>query len=349
VAAPLKDTWDTLPVDPALHGLEALRRPDRRESLLLSLLSEEAAELRLSEATVTVRRHAPARRCVLKTSIPKRSSGGEGSVLHLSVKIYTSDVGARAQEAMQEIRRHGFEHDPYRIPRTLGYDAASAILVSEWVEGCSIRGLLESGRDVCAAVDEAANWLRSLHASGYAGGRVYTWERQVETLETWGTRVSQCNAPIGRDFESLLRTIAVCLRSRGRTTWGPTHRDFSPEHVFIGEGSTTVLDFDEFCQYDPLFDVAHFIVHLRLAALRLHGNMGRFDDLAKRFLAAYSLGGNVPAEEHLSLYQAVSYLKHAFVALCVMEIGAREQIARILLTEARGALAERELRRSCCT
>jgi aminoglycoside phosphotransferase (APT) family kinase protein len=164
----------------------------------------------------------------------------------------------------------------------------------------------------------------------------------VETLETWGRKVSQCNASIGRDFESLLRTVAVCLRSRARTTWGPTHRDFSPEHVFIGEGSATVLDFDELCQYDPLFDVAHFIVHLRLAALRLHGNLGQFDDLARRFLVRYSDGENFPAEEHLSLYQAISYLKHAFVASCVMEIGAREQIARILLAEARRALAESE-------
>src|SRR5881628_1835001 len=64
----------------------------------------------------------------------------------------------------------------------------------------------------------------------------------------------------------------------------PTHRDFSPDHIVIDGDRITVLDLDEFCQYDPLLDVAHFVTHLRFLGLVSYGNLSRFDHLAARFL-----------------------------------------------------------------
>ena len=49
----------------------------------------------------------------------------------------------------------------------------------------------------------------------------------------------------------------------------------------------TGLDFDEFCQYDPVFDAAHFIAHAGYLGLLLSGSLHRFDPLAKCFSATY--------------------------------------------------------------
>ncbi|PYU36045.1 MAG: hypothetical protein DMG28_01570 [Acidobacteria bacterium] len=95
------------------------------------------------------------------------------------------------------------------------------------------------------------------------------------------------------------------------------------------------MDFDEFCQYDPLFDVAHFTAHLRFLGLTHFGTLHHFDGLAERFLAAYEAGGGEYSEERLSLYKAIAYFKLGrFVAL-VQRPAEWMQILPELLSEAR--------------
>ena len=96
----------------------------------------------------------------------------------------------------------------------------------------------------------------------------------------------------------------------------------------------TGLDFDEFCQYDPLFDLAHFTAHLRFLGLTHFGTLHHFDGLAERFLAAYEAGGGEYSEERLSLYKAIAYFKLSrFVALVQRPAGWM-QILPELLSEA---------------
>ncbi|HEX2710753.1 MAG TPA: phosphotransferase, partial [Candidatus Acidoferrales bacterium] len=92
-------------------------------------------------------------------------------------------------------------------------------------------------------------------------------------------------------------------------TPGPIHRDFSPEHLVVHGDQFTGLDFDEFCQYDPLFDVAQFSAHLAFPGLTHFGTLDHFDTLAERFLAAYQACGGDYSQARLGLYKAIAYFK----------------------------------------
>ena len=82
-----------------------------------------------------------------------------------------------------------------------------------------------------------------------------------------------------------------------------------PDHVLINDGVTTGIDFDEFCQYDPLFDVAHFMAHLR--------SLANCDALANRFLSAYRATAPDYSEGRIALHSAVSYFKLAHITATI--------------------------------
>ena len=96
----------------------------------------------------------------------------------------------------------------------------------------------------------------------------------------------------------------------------------------------TGLDFDELCQYDPLFDVAHFVAHLRFLALISFGAINSLDDLAARFADSYASESGSFYTARLRLFTAIAYLKLAYVEAMVRSNVDGKQVVDTLLEEA---------------
>lgn len=91
------------------------------------------------------------------------------------------------------------------------------------------------------------------------------------------------------------KRLAECKQGKR----APTHRDFSPEYLVVEEGRFVGLDLAEYCHYDPLSEVAHFIAYLRLQALTALGAIDYPDPHAARFESAYaSESANFLWQEH---------------------------------------------------
>jgi hypothetical protein len=311
---------------------------------LLEVLSRLLADWlapreRLLASRVAVRHFFPGKRCSaeLELAVGPTASGVAGRRRVLA-KFYGDDQGARIYETLRELRGHGLDVGPFIVPRVLAYDSDHRLLLLDWAEGESLESQLLASPDAedgAAAIARAADWLLSLHRCGVTSGRLYTVNRHVETVTGW----MRLLAEVLPEGERLLADLAVALRQRGlavsRWTAGPVHRDFSPEHLVVTGAGLMGLDFDEFCQYDPLFDVAHFTVHLRFLGLRRFGALHRLDRLADRFVARYKAGGGEDSDQRRRLYEAMTYVKLGrFVALIRQAPGWR-QIVPALLTEAR--------------
>ena len=207
-----------------------------------------------------------------------------------------------------------------------------------WAEGESLSSLFLGHADVSQHIAGAAEWLLRLHHCGARTGRRYSFPGHLQTLASWKELLTEAHPA----DEPLLADLLARFEERGKELPGltprPTHRDFTPEHVVVHGDQFTGLDFDEFCQYDPRFDVAHFGAHLRFLGLKHFGTLNHFDWLADRFLACYEAGGGDLSREGLSLYQAIAYFKLCrFVALVERPQG-WTHILPELLNEARRLL-----------
>jgi hypothetical protein len=326
--------------DPALPGFALLHQPAQLMEVLSRLLAHWLGpEGQLLGSHAAVRRYVPGKRCNFKLQLMIRSrSGVPAEHRQLLGKIYTKEQGAKVYEILQELWRYGFATGRFLVPQPLAYEPAWQLLLLTWAKGELLRTLLLGDSDVCRRIDEAAGWLLKLHHSGVRSGRCYTFSRHLQTLAQQKHRMAE----IYPEREGLLADLLRHIEKRGLALsgWkpGPTHRDFSPDHVVFNGAQLTGLDFDEFCQYDPLFDVAHFKAHLGFLGLSYFGTMTRFDGLAERFQAAYRAGAQDYSAPRVNLYQAIAYFKLAHIGAVVQRPPAWKEIVDALLREAQQIL-----------
>ena len=326
-----------LPSDPALPGLALLGRPAELTATLSRVLAPWLGPDRhLRDSRASLRRLAPGKRCSVELELDIGGNNGlPAGRRRVLGKFYGEDQGATVYQTLGELRRHGLGAGRFAVPEPLAWEPAHRLLLVTWAEGESLSAVVLARPDASPEIEGAAEWLLALHQCGVGTGRRYSFLGHLRTLAGW----KELLAAVYPAGERLLEDLLGRFEERGRelSGWapGPTHRDFSPEHLVVRGNQFTGLDFDEFCQYDPLFDVAHFVAHLRFLGLTEAGALKHFDGLAQRFLARYEAGGGECSEERLRLYTAIAYFKLGrFVAL-VQRPPAWTRILPELLNEAR--------------
>jgi len=327
-----------VPNDPALPGLALLCRPEHFLAELTPLLSGRLGnrQAELTPNRVFVRRYVPGKRCIVKFEVTMPAAPGmPGRRQCFFAKFYTRGRGAGVYKNCRQLWRRGFSRGCFTISEPLAYLPTWQVLVLSWENGRSLRDIVLAGLDVHRAVEGAAKWLHRLHTCGFNGGRVYSFTRHLHTLGVRKRNLTSAHREVGRAFGDVLDRIRHRLLKLEPVAWAPTHRDFSPEHLIVEGRCFTGLDFDEFCQYDPLFDVAHFVAHLRFLALITSGAVDSLDDLAARFEDSYASESANFSVVRLRVFTAITYLKLAYVEAVVRGNADGKQVVDTLLEEAR--------------
>ena len=323
------------PTDPALPGLSLLSRPAEVVGLLSSLLTHWLGANRLIlDCRVKLRRYVPGKRCILalELSVESKESGGV-ECRKLIGKVYGNDQGKKAYDTLRELRDHGFADGRLTVSEPLAYDPRWQLLLLDHSQGELLRNLILAQSDLEGALEGAAEWLVKLHGCKATGGRHYALQDHLGTLRVRQQALEQVSPKAALSFGAVLARIESRLNNiTEQLLPGPTHHDFSPDHLLVDENRFTGLDFDEFRQYEPLFDVAHFMAHIGYLGLLDSGSLHRFNALAERFLAAYqrwnqSLG-------RLELYLALAYLKLAQIVALVTRPDDWREMTDTILAEA---------------
>ena len=326
-----------LPSDPALPGLAVVCRPAELTATLSPLLAQWLGpDACVLESCAYLHRLSPGKRCIVELElVVGRENGFPAERRRLLGKLYGEDQGATVYETLRELRGHGMGAGRFIVPQPLAYIPEYHLLLASWAEGELLSSVFLAGSDGAPEITGAAEWLLRLHKCGVRTGRRYSFLNHLHTLAEWKPLLIEVYPEGGRLLGDLLARFEEHGTELSGCTPGPIHRDFSPEHLVVQGDQFTGLDFDEFCQYDPLFDVAHFTAHLRLLGLTRFGTLNHFDGLADRFQSAYEAGGGDRSEERLSLYKSIAYFKLCrFVALVQRPPGWK-QILPELLSEAR--------------
>jgi hypothetical protein len=308
-----------IPDDPALPGLALLRHRTELAEILAPLLASRAGgQAGIRDSQVAIVRHVPGMRCIAALDVvigwdrhgaPKRR--------RVIAKLFRRDAGAKVYDTVCRLWKRGFGAGRYRIPRPLAWEPDWEMVLIGWAEGDSLRRWLltrpEAGPQL---MTQAAGWLVKLHGCGEREGRRYDFGRHLYTLGVWQQRLTETHPAVAGAYAELVERVAAKGHALAGWTPGPTHRDFSPEHLMVDRGVITGIDLDEFCQYDRLFDVGHFVAHLRFLALVTFGGPA-FDGLAARFQAAYAAAAPEYGAARVRLYEAIAYLKLMHIVVCV--------------------------------
>ena len=295
-----------LPNDQALPGAVLLHHSTDLIELLSSSLSNWLGhQANVLDISIHIRGYKPGRRCIFELELILRS----GERRRVIGKLYAHNQGAKAYETLQELWSHGFATGRFHVPQPIYYDPDWQLLLMHWASGNSLQELILNQLDVSRAVVQAAEWLVRLHTCGLAKGRRHDFNRYVRKPAFWRRYLKVVYPEAEPLFAEILNRIEGRARKLSGWSCAPSHHDYSADHLIIDNDQVTGVDFDEFCQYDPLFDVAHFVVQLRNLGLTRFGTLNRFDRLADVFQNTYKAYVKDYSVSRLQLYMTIAYLK----------------------------------------
>ncbi len=184
------------------------------------------------------------------------------------VKVYGSDRGEPALQAMRELWRAGFRPPAtHRVPQPYGYSRERASLVQARAPGEPWSERLDD--DLAAA--RASEWLVALHRSDVAAAAPPVGD--ATAVRAWTQELLARYPREARPVAALTEILLQRLEP-GAARRMPSHGDYHPKNVFVAGGSATVVDFDTFALRDPAFDLGYAIGHLLILSHLRRGDLG---------------------------------------------------------------------------
>ena len=246
----------TLPNGPRMRALRFLfeRKRFRRFCRESGLDEAYHAGRVLPELT----RYVPRQRALFRHEAPV-----DTTLPALYIKVYRKHLDASAARNLAALSNAKFE---FRTPLVAAHYARRRSIVMTEVPGTQLdASLTASGPEVFASVGEA---LASLHASDLRSPALWTPDGELTRLEL-----------AIQDLESALPVLAGPLRElqarlqarREQLEFdaaAPIHGNLFGDQILIdADGRVGIVDWDDLCQGDPLYDVGRLIAHVLFVSL----------------------------------------------------------------------------------
>lgn len=271
------------------------------------------------EGTWSVVTYTPTMSCVLAGNF-----GGEPTI----VKLYHDDRVERVADVMRALQGAGVT-----VPRVLKVDASRRLLVLEHVPGAGFWAdpTTHLGRDVMAAM---ARQLAALHDTQLPPPMLASLEH-VKFAARESLRVSETAAELGAAFPEFAPRLERLRKMLGETPPEPEpallHGDFHPAQFLVERGAPCLIDFDNVCRGDPMYDLARFASHLYYKG-QVHGRpLREVETAVSAFRSAYIAAGRRFVPRSWFWHLAVSLVaKRAHRVMTRLESGAAECAANLL-------------------
>jgi hypothetical protein len=230
------------------------------------------------------------------------------------------------------------------VPAVAGWDPQRNTIRSWPATGTPLTALPDARLEAAAAA--AAAWLATLHAAPLRLRRSFRLQHELENAGRWARRVGLACPSQREAAHGLHERLRAAAGELDPTTGCAIHKDFRPDHVLVGR-RLAVVDFDEMRMGDPAFDVAHFCVYLRLAALRRRGALDGLASVERAFRERYARASTGPLGPAAPVFAAYTCLKIA--KQLVLRTGVhprpvgrvRDRELRAVLAHGQRCLAER--------
>lgn len=217
---------------------------------------------------------------------------------HLLKAIAAAGLGAEAE---------------FSIPQPLVYLSSLRILLEEHAPGSAAKEIFVSGPAHTHPVvaERCGQWLARFHHNAPRLSDPIDVRSQFPRFRRWADQVTSFGAPLTDKCERLFRALEAAAPTAGTDHYRAGHGSYIPEHVLLGDGRTTTIDFDEYDVADPCRDVAWFIVSLDRLGLVHRGSLHALDEPRQRFLDTYAAATSADATRHLPFYTALECLHRA--------------------------------------
>jgi aminoglycoside phosphotransferase (APT) family kinase protein len=305
-----------------------IESPQTVQNLIGSLcgirVGELSGDLTIDHCSATMLLRRPGSRHValykLKLREPKTSR--TRVVEWIGKRDTTKSVGKAAREfrILQLLSDSGFGcKGRFRIPRPIHLSTDRELILQEKAPGLVFEALLrQSDGLACEAATSAGIWLAKLHGIPITPGWACSYEHHLSAAQLYVRELLAASPRLAPDLGLLEAEICEGLSSFQDVPLSLIHGDYHPQHIYVAGNRITVIDFDRSHFSDPAEDLGSFILHTRLAAVRLGRSPESVNPEVGAFLKGYfaaassahghNLAGRVRTFIALSCLEALYYV-----------------------------------------
>jgi Phosphotransferase enzyme family len=223
-------------------------------------------------------------------------------------KVYRHEKGEQTYQALRALWSQDGAREGFTVVRPLAYLSELRALILEEAPGTPLDQILLWERDTTAAVRRVAQALAAFNqGDAPATTQQHLLADQVAVLERARRLLGWACPHLRLEVESIIEGVLAGLEE---VPLGPTHRDLSPDHIFVDGERTIFIDLDSLAKADPVLDPAHLLVRLaKPAQFPIPRERGR--TAAREFAEEYF--AHVPStwQERLPFHYAGALLKAA--------------------------------------
>jgi len=254
-------------------------------------------------------------------------------------KVYRHDEkGEQTYQVLRALQKQACTNgEGFSVVRPAAYLSDLRALILEEAPGRPLDEILLREGDSTAAVRRVAQALAAFNqGEAPATTRRHLLADQVAVLERSRKLLGWACPHLRVEVESIIEGVLAGLQE---VPLMPTHRDLSPDHIFVDGERTIFIDLDSFAKADPVLDPAHLLARLYMPALspiRRHRARAAAWEFAEEYFAHVPEGW----QERLPFHYAGTLLKAAHGFFRRQAPDWPDRIAT-LLEEAKASLAGR--------
>ena len=180
-------------------------------------------------------------------------------------KVYRHEKGEQTYQALRGLRSQDSAREGFSVVQPLAYLSDLRALILEEAPGTPLEEILLRESDPTEAVRRVAQALAAFNqGDAPATTRLHLLADQVAVLEGAGRVLGWACPHLRVEVESIIEGVLGGLEE---VPLGPTHRDLSPDAIFLDDDRTTFIDLDSLAKADPVLDPAHLLARLVVPAL----------------------------------------------------------------------------------
>jgi Ser/Thr protein kinase RdoA (MazF antagonist) len=249
------------------------------EPILSGLPVPSPVQVRRAE----VIRHKVGRRCTVRYEL---EVGPECRQMIAYAKLFASERAPRVHAALEALTTAVTAPAAPRLPQPLGCMPQHHLIVIGEVPGVPCVDRLAAG-DVGLA-RSVAEALHVVHAADARLPRDHRLTDEIEPLAAGVERLSVTVPELAGSGRAALEALGAGTDRDWAWRTRPLHRDFYPEQVLVDGEAIGFVDLDDAAMGEPAVDVANFVAHLRLLAMRRAGAAGALATVEDAFLERYA-------------------------------------------------------------
>jgi hypothetical protein len=271
------------------------------------------------------------------TGKARNAATGRRTEKSFYAKVYRHEKGEQAYQTLRALWSQAGAREGFTVARPLAYLSELRAFILEGAPGTPLDEIIHRDGDTTGAVRRAAQALAAFNqGDAPATTRQYLLADEVVVLEKARRVLVRACPHLRLEVESIIEGILAGLQE---VPLRPTHRDLSPDHIFLDGERTIFIDLDSLARADPVLDPAHILVRLAKPA-QFPIPRQRPRTAAREFAEEYF--AHVPStwQERLPFHYAGALLKAAQGFFRRQVPDWPDRIAT-LLEEARASLAGR--------